>query len=275
VYAARFDELARELALVDATFGPEVARHAHARWGASQADADRLATKWLREPIEASDDDAEIPTDDDRDARSLVSSLRRAIGAARVPVRVIVRDRVGALAASGDGVVIVARGRTATPREIERVVLHEVEGHVLPRERARSLSPAILSLGSAGASEDEEGRALVLEERAGFLHPRRRRALAARHLAARRVLEGAGFVDLVRWLLDDLGEPLDEALRVASRAMRGGFTHAGDVHGGVAREVIYLPGYLRVRAAVERDPGALARLGTARLSIAARATLVL
>jgi hypothetical protein len=286
VYAARLEELALDLELVGAAFGPSVVRRARARWGRIDAEVDRVAIEWAAEAREAEDDDApRIPTDDEHDPRSLVSALRRAAGAARVPVRVLVRDRIGALAASGDGVVVVARGRSTTPRETARVVLHEIEGHVLPRERAKAgranadgapgapPAPGVVALGSAGASEDEEGRALVLEERAGFLHAARRRALGLRHLAARHVLAGAGFVELVRTLHRDRGEPLEDALRLASRAMRGGHARGGDVLGGIAREIIYLPGYLRVLEATRDDAAALDRLGTARLSLAARATL--
>lgn len=305
VYAARLEEISRDLELVGAAFGPGVVRRAHARWGHIDPDVDRVALAWAREAraanagaanagadanADANDGDEDedgapsIPTDDEHDPRSLVAALRRAAGAARVSVRVLVRDRIGALAASGDGVVVVARGRTTTPRETARVVLHEIEGHVLPRERAKAAAgmlaapgtagaPGVIALGSAGASEDEEGRAIVLEDRAGFLRAARRRALGLRHLAARHVLAGGGYVELVRTLHRDHGEPLEDALRLASRAMRGGHARGGDVLGGVAREIIYLPGYLRVLEATRDDDASLDRLGSARLSLAARATL--
>lgn len=280
LYAARLEELARELALIDAAFGPRVVLAARARWGAPAPEALRAASTWIERGAREARDAAgpagtepEIPTDDERDPRSLVSSLRRAIGASRAPVRVLVRDRIGALAASGDGIVVVAQGRTASPREVARVTLHEVEGHVLPRERARTQAPGLCALGSAGASEDEEGRALLLEDRAGLLAGRRRRALGLRHVAAAQVLEGASFVELVRALIREHDEPLEDALRLAARTMRGAHVASGDAHGGVAREIIYLPGYLRVAQAVEREPAVLARLGGARLSLAAHRTV--
>jgi hypothetical protein len=281
LYAARLDELARELALIDAAFGPEVVAAARARWRVDDeaTEADAIAAAWIehgtreRDTDDAGEDREAIPTDDERDPRSLVACLRRAAGEARAPVRVLVRDRIGALAASGDGVVIVARGCTTSPREIARVTLHEIEGHVLPRERARGRRPGLCVLGSAGSSEDEEGRAIVLEERAGHLRGLRRRALGLRHLATTHVLSGASFVELVRLLTREHGEPLEDALRLAARTMRGGYRDGRDVRGGVARERIYLPGYLRVAAAVAREPALLARLGSSRLSIAAHAAL--
>ncbi len=270
IYAARLAELALDLALVDASFSPTVIASAHARWGATDPDADRLAASWAREAANEASPAERVATDDERDPRSLVARLRRDIGAARLGVRVVVRERIGALAASGDGVVVVSRGRTASEREITRVALHELEGHVLPRERARALRPGLACLGSAGAAEDEEGRAIVLEERASLLHAGRRRALGLRHLAARWVLADASFVELVRALTREHGEPLEEALRTAARAMRGGYRKGGDVHGGIGREIIYLPGYLRVRRAARADAALLDRLGSARLSMATR-----
>ena len=273
LYHDRLVELAEELDVVDGVFGSTVTEHARRRFSvdaplATRADA--LAERWLDE-VDDGDDEEQIVTDDARDCRSLLSQMRRAVAAAGVGVRIVVRPRVGALAAAGDGVLIVAEGARATAADARRVVLHELEGHVLPRERGRSAQLGLCTLGGAGASEDEEGRALLLEERAGFLSKRRRRTLAARHHAARMVDAGAGFVDVVRALRARID--LEAALAVTARTMRGGYVRNGEVHGGVMRERVYLPAFMRISAAVESDPRLLATLGTARLSLAAHALL--
>jgi len=272
LYADRLVETARDLQIVATAFSARVAESAMHRFGAIDAEANRLADEWSKAE-RAPREDARIDSSDEHDPASLVSRMRRAIHAHRLGVRVIVRDRVGALAATGDGVVIVARGRRIPEREVTRVVLHEIEGHVLPRERGRALSPAICTLGSSGASEDEEGRALVLEERAGALHGGRRRSLAARHFAARKTIAGASFVEIVRLLRRDLELECEDAIAIASRVMRGAHVENGDVVSGIARERVYLPAYLRVRHAVEEDRTTLEVLGSARLSIEARRSL--
>jgi hypothetical protein len=270
IYRGRLVELAADLAVIDAAFTPDVMRAANARFGNSLEDGDRLAAEFRN--VSLDDEGAEwIATDDASDPRSLVTRMRAGISSLSLPVRVLVRERVGSLAAAGDGVVIVAARRRATEREISRVVLHEIQGHVIPRERGRGRQHGIETLGSAGASEDEEGRALLLEERAELLSPRRKRSLAARHIASRAVLAGASFVDVVRGAREIVA--LEEALSITERVMRGAHTNGRDVSGGIARERVYLPAYARVARATAGDPALFDRLGTARLSLASYAAL--
>lgn len=269
VYRARFVELALDLTIIESAFTPALADAANARFADDDLDrreADALSAR-LRATATEDGEEETIATDDPLDPRSLVSRMRARLSELHLPVRVLVRERVGSLAAAGDGVVIVAANKRATARETERVVVHEVDGHVLPRERGRQGRFGIETLGSAGASEDEEGRALILEERHELLGGRRRRSLVARHLASRIVEAGGTYVDVVRRARELL--PLDEALSVASRVMRGGHVHRGDVVSGLARERVYLAARARVGRAVEADPGLLDRLGGRRLSLAA------
>jgi len=266
VYRTRLVELAADLAVIDAAFTPDIASATEARFGGDLSEGDALAMEF-RDAI-VDDADAEtIATDDANDPRSLFSQMRARISSLGLPVRVLVRDRVGSLAAAGDGIVIVAANRRATAREIARVVLHEIEGHVIPRERGRGRTHGIETLGSAGASEDEEGRALLIEHRADLLTPRRKRALAARHQAARAVIAGATFVEVVRLAREIV--PLEEALAIAARVMRGGFANDRDVVAGIARERVYLPAYARIARAIDDEPAWFERLGSARLSLAA------
>lgn len=267
VYRERFVELALDLTIIESAFGPGLAEAADARFAESEedrAEADRFADA-APDAIEA--DPEAIATDDPSDPRSLLSRMRARLSELRLPVRVLVRERVGSLAAAGDGVVIVAANRRATEREIARVVVHEIDGHVLPRERGRRGRFGIETLGSAGASEDEEGRALLLEERHGLLGARRVRSLVARHRASRMVEAGATWVEVARALSAMM--PLEEALSVTTRVMRGGRTRGGDVVSGLARERVYLSARARVTRAVAASPDLLDRLGTRRLSLAA------
>ena len=270
LYRHRLIELSRELAVVDAAFTDELPRAAAVRFDCDLTEGDAIAARFADA---ASTEAGElVATDDPNDPRSLLSQMRARISALRLPVRILVRERVGSLAAAGDGVVIVAQNRRVPEPEIARVVLHEIEGHVLPRERGRALRHGIETLGSAGASEDEEGRALLLEERASLLSAERQRVLSARHRAARMVIADATFVDVVRATAELV--PIADAVAIASRVMRGGYTRGRDVLGGVARERVYLPAYARVARAVAAEPALLDRLGSCRLSLAAWQMLV-
>lgn len=248
IYAARAREIAEE-ARVCASVGKasmrEAARRRYARRDAFCDKADALARAWLAGEGDADREQLDrIVSDDERDPRSLVSEMRRAVGTRRLPLRVVIVRDLAPLAATGDGFVQVAAGRSITVRDVARTVLHEIEGHAAPSQRAKALSLSIFAVGTAWGSDDQEGRALALERRAGFLDAGRRRELALRHLAARAVEQGADIAEAAR-LVVDLGADVPVALRIAARVCRGG---------GLAREAVYMPALLRVEAALEVDP---------------------
>jgi hypothetical protein len=101
-----------------------------------------------------------------------------------------------------------------------------------------------LRAGTAGSVEAEEGRALLVEARAGHLDQGRKRELSFRHLAALGVRRGAELDETFRELVVR-GADAAEAVEIAVRVHRGG---------GLGREVVYLPAYLEVRRAFEREP---------------------
>jgi hypothetical protein len=133
----------------------------------------------------------------------------------------------------------------------------------LPRLDARNAALGLFRVGSREGADDEEGRALVLEERHGLLGHRRQVELGLRHLAALSVFEGADCVQTVCLLLE-YGLELPRALGVASRVHRGG---------GLGREVMYLSAFQRVGRALDGEPELDDWLSSGRLSVAAARTL--
>jgi Domain of unknown function (DUF1704) len=273
IYAARARELADDAALCETAGTPALwgaARRRFAQRDRFDADADATADTWLAErPGDAppdpdgADREQAVRSDDELSPASLVSRLRQEIGQRRLPLRVVVKDNLASLAATGDGFVQVVKGRRLSRRDVERTVLHEIEGHVEPRVVASSARLGIFVVGTARGADDQEGRALCLERAAGFLDRGRRHEIALRHLAARSVEAQADFVATAR-LLQDRGAALDVALRIAARAHRGG---------GLGREAVYLPALLRVEAAVAAD-GALDRvLAAGRVAVDAAPAL--
>jgi len=261
IYAGRARELADDAALCE-TAGTAglwaAARRRYARRDRFDADADATADVWLAERSPGPGADAEEPavrSDDERSPHSLVSRLRQEIGRRRLPLRVVIKDNLASLAATGDGFVQVIAGRPLSVRDVERTVLHEIAGHVEPRVVASSARLGIFVLGTARGSDDQEGRALVLERAAGFLDLARRREIALRHVA--------DFVATARLLLGR-GASIEAALRIAARAHRGG---------GLGREAVYLPALLRVEAAVAADGGIDRVLGAGRVAVDAAPAL--
>jgi Domain of unknown function (DUF1704) len=201
--------------------------------------ADAWAARWIRA---ANDARTVLHRSDDRaDPESLICALERA--AEGLPVRVQVRNQAAA-ASVGDGFVGVRAGLWHSRDTVTRIVLHEIEGHVRPRVLAQREALGLFRVGAAKSSDDEEGRALLLERGAGVLEGARRRELARRHLAARAVRSGASFQEIVKQLLG-LGQDITSAVEAACRALRGG---------GLAREYVYLVSLARVTRAFEAEP---------------------
>jgi hypothetical protein len=202
-------------------------------------------------------------SDDERDPHSLISQISRRVFAEKLPVRVQPDPGLVPLAAVADDLVRVRSGARLSAAVGRRIALHEVEGHLLPRARGRQLGGVWLAA-SAGATEDEEGRAILLEERAGLLDAVRRAELGRRYLAAASVRDGAELWDTVE-LLGRHGAEGSAAIELACRVHRGG---------GLARESIYLSGYLRVAATLGREPQLERVLEQGRVSLSAARALL-
>jgi hypothetical protein len=265
LYAERALELASEATLVEHIGSPELARIAAQRFSTGDETDRREAESWAREwsalpRVESGE--RRIRSDDPRDSDSLLCRMQQRVGEERLAFRVVVRELISG-AATGDGAIVVKQGGWYTPRDARRIVVHEVEGHALPRVRARSEANGLFRLGTRGGSDDEEGRALLCEERAGTFDTGRKREVGLRHVAALAVREGADWVETVRELLR-LDASVPSAITIASRVHRGG---------GLAREVVYLPALSRVRRAFARDPELERWLERGRISLAAAAIL--
>jgi len=276
IYRARAEELLLEARIADAVGTRELTTLARERYGAEDdlaRNADDLALAWIgtggRPSAERSSGGEVRRSCDTNDPLSLVSRLRAEIGKRKLAVRVTVKRGLSPLAASGKGVVFICEGRLIDDRATERTVLHEIEGHVLPEDRSSYASLKIFGAATARGSDDQEGYALVLEERNGFLDEGRRGELGLRHVAARAFHEGAPFVDACEILVGH-GAGARDAVRIAMRAHRGGV----EGRGGLGRERVYLVGYLRVRDALAKDSSLESALRAGRVSCAAAPSLL-
>jgi hypothetical protein len=245
-YSARARELALEAAIVAALGTPGFREHAARRFSVDGSDggkrAEEEARRWAA--LEVPSEEPLVASDDERDPRSLLSTVQKLVGELRLPVRVTTSPTLPCAAAAGDGLVVVRAGISHAPSSARRIALHEIHGHVLPRQRAKSEPIGLFRTGTERGSDDEEGRALLIEERHGLFDARRKRELGLRHLAALAVRNGADWVETVRVPLSFGASPRD-AVMIACRVYRGG---------GLAREIVYLPARQRVAAAFLEDP---------------------
>jgi hypothetical protein len=248
LHAERARELALEARMIGAMGSAELGPLAERRYASGRAiddEADDVARAWSKIDVKgaAGADAEDLVRTDGRQAGSLVRRLEDEISRRGLPFEVRLSSSLTALAATGDSVILVAPGRFVTRRVVERTVLHEVEGHVLPRCRARTLDLSFFRIGSARGIDEQEGMALVLEERLGYLDAGRRRELALRHISAQAMSRGADFVEIVHTLTRDFGLDVRDAVVMAERVYRGG----DGTHRGLGREQAYLRGWTRIR----------------------------
>ena len=265
LYAARARELEVEAALASEAGTAVLGALARARFRSlspqAAGEATILARKWMAEGYEAvaSGDAAHgssgVPTEEllPSDAPvpgSLLTRMREEVGRLGLPFAVVVQPSLAALAATGESHILIAAGRMTRHEDVERTVMHEIEAHAIPRTRAAQARLAIFRIGTARGIDDQEGLALVLEERGNFLSPRRKRELAARHLAVEAMDGGATFADALSALVKEHGLSVADAVLVAERAFRGG----DGTSPGLGRERIYLEAFLRVGEHLRKKP---------------------
>lgn len=256
LYAERARELEIEAALASEAGTGVLGALARARFRsanpAKAGEATILARKWINEGRDDAADatSGEVIPSDAPVPGSLLMRMREEIGRLRLPFSVVVQPSLAALAATGERHVLVAAGRACSREDVERTVMHEIEAHAIPRTRASQSRLAIFQIGTARGIDDQEGFALVLEERHGYLGSKRKRELAARHLAVEAMDGGARFHENVEALVKEHGLSARDAVLIAERAYRGG----DGTTPGLGRERIYLEAFLRVGEHLARTP---------------------
>ena len=200
---------------------------------------------------------------------SLLTRMREEVGRLLLPFAVVVQPSLAALAATGESHILIAAGRQVTREDVERTVMHEIEAHAIPRARSQQARLAIFQIGTARGIDDQEGFALVLEDRHGFLGPKRKRELAARHLAVEAMDGGARFHENVEALVKEHGLTVREAIYVAERTYRG----SDGTTPGLGRERIYLEAFIRVGEHLAKKPTDEAYLTSGQVSLDSIPTL--
>ena len=213
-------------------------------------EATILARKWINEGREAVAEEAETIESDSTGPGSLLTRMREEVSRLALPFAVVAQPSLSALAATGDRHILIAAGRKVTRDDVERTVMHEIEAHAIPRTRAAQARLAIFQIGTARGIDDQEGLAIVLEERGNYLSAKRKRELAARHLAVEAMDGGARFPENVQALVKEHGLTARDAVLVAERVYRGGDGSTP----GLGRERIYLEAFLRVRDHLAKKP---------------------
>jgi uncharacterized protein (TIGR02421 family) len=150
---------------------------------------------------------------------------------------VAVRDDMYAgLMVSGNELLI--GGKIRVPRRrVEALLQHEVGTHLVTRYNGHHQPFRQLEVGLAGYDGLQEGLAVLSEYLVGGLSRTRMRILAARVVAARKMLDGATFVESFQSLDREYGFTQRTAYTVTMRIYRGG---------GLTKDAVYLRGLLQI-----------------------------
>jgi len=164
---------------------------------------------------------------------------------------------------SGDELLI--GGRTRVPkRRVDALLQHEIGTHLVTRYNGRVQPFQQLEVGLAGYDGLQEGLAVLSEYLVGGLSRFRIRVLAARVVAAHRLVNGASFVETFRTLDRTFEFSQRTAYTITMRVYRGG---------GLTKDAVYLRGLVQIlkylREGGELEPLYIGKIASAHLPLIA------
>jgi uncharacterized protein (TIGR02421 family) len=182
----------------------------------------------------------------EQSAEEVAAAVERAVGrafGADAP-RVELVDHLSANALAGPGAIRIRRGARFTDRDAAQLVQHEAFVHIATTlsGRAQEALP-LLAAGHPGTTRTQEGLAVFAEFISGAIDPDRLQRLADRVLAIQMAIDGADFLDVYRWFVEQTGGDREQAFENARRVFRGGVLAGG---APFTKDVVYLDGLLRV-----------------------------
>jgi len=266
LYLDRLEELETELLLLESLGITKRVRPMAARLygtGSEPVDGDPTVTLLdaAHDILSTTTDDAEAKTvpavcPKGKGLSALMLAYAEAVG---IHIAIRVDSGLIANAAVGERTVFIADRRFGA-REAKRLATHEVLGHLVSAFNGRTQLLGIFGVGTAGSYGDQEGVSIYLEELAGLLDASRRRTLAGRLLATHAMHSGVTFGDAARALTFEHGFTSVDAVTLCERSYRGG---------GVARDAVYLGGWLKVRAALLQGRATIEELQSGKTSLSA------
>jgi uncharacterized protein (TIGR02421 family) len=152
------------------------------------------------------------------------------------PALIEVRDDISDLMVSF-GRLLIPEAAAFRADRVEPLLHHEIGTHVVTYQNGARQPLRLLTIGLPGYDETQEGLAVLAEYLTGGLDPRRLRVLAARVVAVRKMLDGAGFLEIFESLRAEHRIPTRTAWSIGIRVVIGG---------GSVKDAIYLRGITRI-----------------------------
>ena len=197
------------------------------------------------------EEEFEIKNLSDKDAASMIS---RTLGEMKLNHwETQLREDMSASAKvdSAHKKVYLKKGEKFSSAGVERLIVHELQTHVIRMENSTRQKYKIFQIGFPRYLETEEGLAAYNEEQAeNLLHNKIKKTYAGRVIAVSLALEKS-FADTFAELNKHFSD--DDAWRLTLRAKRG--LHDTSEAGGFTKDYIYLSGKLKVKRFFETERG--------------------
>ncbi|WP_299786845.1 flavohemoglobin expression-modulating QEGLA motif protein [uncultured Shewanella sp.] len=126
--------------------------------------------------------------------------------------------------------------------EVQRLSHHELGIHMATTLNSRQQPLKALRLGLPGATQTQEGLAILAELDAGYMAHERLNTLAYRVLAVDSMLKEQKFCHTYSFLVDEMKMDAADAFVTTTRVYRGG---------GFTKDHLYLSGFIRIKAISE------------------------
>jgi uncharacterized protein (TIGR02421 family) len=157
--------------------------------------------------------------------------------------KVCIVDDLSANALAGAERVRIRRTACFTDKDVEQLIQHEIHIHVATLLNGRQPNNIkLLSLVHSGTTKTQEGLAVFAEFITGAIDIDRLRRLANRVVAIQMAMDGADFIEVYRYYLEQTDSP-DQSFENARRVFRGGVITGG---APFTKDIVYLDGLLRV-----------------------------
>lgn len=263
LFREKLDELDRMITLLQDRNTPGFVHESSQLYGPVEESLGALAAEILRSiPPRARDEAGGRYLD----AAAFAARARAEIEAYRsvypgMSATVEIRPDVTGLLTSHGSLLVGSQVRIPESR-VDALIQHEVGTHVVTYHNGRAQRLRQLASGLAGYDPFQEGLAVLSEYLVGGLTRPRLRLLAARVIAARRMLDGATFIETFRELHDEHSFAGRTAFTVAMRTYRSG---------GLTKDAVYLRGLRRVLDYISGggslDPIFVGKIGTDHIPI--------
>jgi uncharacterized protein (TIGR02421 family) len=176
-------------------------------------------------------------------AEEMTAAVRQHFGDAAPAVEIV--EQLSSNALAGARRIRIRREACFTDRDVAQLIQHEAFVHVGTSLNGLAQEELpILAAGHAGTTRTQEGLAVFAEFISGSIELDRLRRLADRVVAIQMAIEGADFIDVYRFFLEQTGGE-SQAFENARRVFRGGVLSGG---APFTKDGVYLDGLLRVHS---------------------------